>query len=113
MITPGPWRVGYWHGQCHKSHGGNSRHPGPDAPDGCVYDYEFSDGGSFGIAGPQPQQMVVTTSYDELLISPDDARLIATAPEMAELLRREPSEGHTYKWQQERKAALAKAGVEA
>jgi hypothetical protein len=40
-----------------------------------------------------------------------DAKLIAAAPEMADLLRREPTEGHTYKWQQERRAVLAKAGL--
>ena len=40
-----------------------------------------------------------------------DTLLIAAAPEMADLLRREPSEGHTYKWQQERRAVLKKAGL--
>ena len=90
MITPGPWRVGSWQGRCHKTHVGRDGHPGPGGVDGCVYDYDFvdGDGGYYmpGIAGPNPQQMVVDTCYDSLSISWDDAKLIAVAPDMASAL---------------------------
>jgi hypothetical protein len=39
-----------------------------------------------GIAGPESQQMVVTTCYDSLSISWDDAKLISFAPDMAAAL---------------------------
>lgn len=41
-----------------------------------------------GIAGPGSQQMVVTTNYDSLSISWDDAKLIAAAPDLAAVLER-------------------------
>lgn len=92
MITPGPWRVGHWSGSCHKTHEGRVGHPVPKGADGCVYDYVFSEGQSGdympGIAGPVSQQMVVSTCYDSLSISWDDARLIAAAPDMAAVLEK-------------------------
>lgn len=82
--TPGPWAVGYWGGRCHKAHGGGI-HPGLKGDDPCVYDPIFYKGHS-GIAGPEVDQMVVTTEYDELKISEADAHLIAAAPMMFEAL---------------------------
>lgn len=91
-FTPGPWRVGSWSGQCHKIHGdGRSGHPGPGGVDGCVYDHTFrpSEPGDCyvaGIAGPEPQQMVVEVSCDSLSMRRNDARLIAAAPDMYAVL---------------------------
>lgn len=92
-ITPGPWRIGSWQGRCHKTHSGREGHPGPGGADGCVYEQEFVEGTrgeSYmpGIAGPGSQQMVVTTNYDSLSISWDDAKLIAAAPDLAAVLER-------------------------
>jgi hypothetical protein len=64
---------------CKKPSHAGIMHPGPQGDDPCVYTLYLSD--SKGIAGPNGE-MVVTTSYDELVISDDDARLIAAAPEL-------------------------------
>jgi hypothetical protein len=40
-----------------------------------------------------------------------NALLIAAAPQLLDLLQREPAEGHTKRWQDERRAAIAAATV--
>lgn len=44
--TPGPWLLGSWHGQCHKSSHVAGCHSGSDGDDPCVYDYALRPGGS-------------------------------------------------------------------
>jgi hypothetical protein len=74
--TPLPWRVGHWGGQClNPDHVKARRHPGPPE---CVYEPYFSEGDG-GIAGPEPNQMVVDTHYDGLVISDADAEFILRA----------------------------------
>ena len=82
-FTPGPWRVGYRCGICRiPAHVKKGRHPGPP---GCVYVHEFWPGSVDhvgGITSDVSTVDVVWTEYDELKIRPDDARLIAAAPDL-------------------------------
>jgi hypothetical protein len=85
-FTPGPWRIGAWSGCCHKeSHKGKGKaHPGPRGDDPCVYEPNFVDG-LYGIAA-EGGLHVVSTSYDELVMTEADAHLIAAAPDLLEAL---------------------------
>jgi hypothetical protein len=74
--TPLPWRVGRWVGQCHNPIHVKARHH--SGPPECVYEPYFAEGYG-GIAGPEPNQMVVDTHYDELVISDADAEFIVRA----------------------------------
>ncbi|MDN7481893.1 hypothetical protein QZM38_13770 [Burkholderia orbicola] len=81
--TPGPWRVGAWCGQCTKpEHKGN--HPGSSGPNPCVYEPVFLEG-ILGIVAENGKS-VVSTSFDELVMSDADARLITAAPDMLMVL---------------------------
>lgn len=80
--TPGPWLVGSWGGQCKKVHSGTRYHPGKGGDDPCVYEPVFyADICEIACASGG---MVVTTEYDELRIKPEDALLIAAAPDLLE-----------------------------
>jgi hypothetical protein len=82
--TPGPWKVGSWSGRCKKlNHTG--KHPGPNGEDPCVYEPFFIDV-PYGIAA-EGGENVVSSQYDELVMSEADARLIAAAPDLIEALR--------------------------
>jgi hypothetical protein len=84
-FTPGPWRVGAWSGRCHKpSHQGIS-HPGPRGADPCVYTPEFVEG-LYGIAAENGVH-VVSVSCDELVMTEDDAWLMAAAPDLLAALQ--------------------------
>lgn len=106
-MTPGPWKRGSWGGRCYKQH----RHG--TAEDPCEYTREFRapyDETDNHIAGPDGK-MVVTTSYDRLCVSYDDARLIAAAPDLLEALEAafEMHVSQHPKWEAIARAAIAKA----
>jgi hypothetical protein len=91
--TPGPWKAGYWSGQCHiPEHVAARHHPGGKG--GCVYDpifYPMEEdkygGVSFVGIVNEAGETVVGTEYDALKISMDDARLIAAAPDLVAALK--------------------------
>jgi hypothetical protein len=74
--TPGPWRVGFWGGRCHKEH----VHRGSETSraDPCVYDPSFCPTEDNMIAGANGVN-VVEGNYDGSVISASNAAYIAAA----------------------------------
>lgn len=71
--TPGEWFEGGWGGICQKPSHKDRSHPGPRGDDPCVYTKVKYDCG--GIASDNGDA-VVSTEYDELVLSDGDAALI-------------------------------------
>lgn len=107
--TPGPWLVGYWSGRCNKESHKPGMHPGLRGNDPCVYDPYFVEGS--GIASANGSS-VVSVNGGELVMLPEDARLISAAPELLEALEAMLNAEPGYEWggySTEELAAMEKA----
>lgn len=78
--TPGPWRWGYFSGQCRKASHAPGQHPGDRGADPCVYDYKFEPGLVDLYDGND--DLVVSVDTESLPVSKANALLISAAPDL-------------------------------